>query len=86
LHTCDSCAGQLVTREDDTPEALTTRIEDYRRDIDPVLELLRRKAPVFVVDASRDPDTVQDEIRTRLGLRSPHAPGGGPAGPGGQDG
>lgn len=70
---------RTVTREDDTPEALTTRLRDYRRDIAPVLELLRRKAPVFVVDASRDPDTVQDEIRTRLGLRSPQTPGDGSA-------
>jgi adenylate kinase family enzyme len=49
-----------VTREDDTPEALTTRIHDHRRDIDPVLELLRRKAPVFRVDASRDPEVHAD--------------------------
>jgi adenylate kinase len=78
--TCDSCAGRLVARDDDTSEALTTRIQNYRRNIGPVLELLRRKAPVFVIDASGDPDTVQAEIRTRLGLASPPAPGEGNAG------
>jgi adenylate kinase len=79
--TCDSCDGRLVTRDDDTPEALTARLHDYRGNIDPVLELLSRKAPVFVIDASRDPDKVQEEIRTRLGLRSPHPSGHGSVGP-----
>jgi adenylate kinase len=78
--TCDSCDGPLVARDDDTPEALTARIHDYRRNIGPVLELLRRKAPVFVIDASGDPDTVQAEIRTRLGLVSPRSSDGGTAG------
>lgn len=65
---CDSCGGRLEARKDDTPEALTARINDHRKSIAPLLDRLRRKAPVFVVDASRDPDTVQEEIRMRLGL------------------
>jgi adenylate kinase len=68
---CDSCGGLLETREDDTPEVLTARIEDHRESIAALLDRLRRKAPVFVVDASRDPDTVQEEIRILLGL-PPH--------------
>ncbi|WP_285619454.1 adenylate kinase family protein [Actinoallomurus iriomotensis] len=67
---CDSCGGRLETREDDTPEALTARIEDHRESIAALLDRLRRKVPVFVVDASRDPDTVQEEIRMLLGLPS----------------
>ncbi|GII62823.1 hypothetical protein Skr01_29080 [Sphaerisporangium krabiense] len=67
---CDSCGGRLEAREVDTPEALTARIDDHRESIAALLDRLRRKAPVFVVDASRDPDTVQEEIRTLLGLPS----------------
>jgi hypothetical protein len=51
-------------------------IHDHCEDIGPVLELLRRKAPVFVVDASRDPDAVQREIRALLGLPAPDGPTG----------
>lgn len=65
---CDVCDGRLVTREDDTAEALTARIRDYRKDIEPVLELLGRKTRVFMVDASRDPGSVQAQIRACLGL------------------
>lgn len=77
---CDVCADSLVTREDDTPEALITRLFDYHKDIDVVLELLGRKARVFMIDVSRDPGTVQAEIRSRLGLPSPPSPDGGSAG------
>jgi adenylate kinase len=76
---CDGCDGQLMTREDDTPEALTTRMRELHKGIDPALDLLRRRASVFVVDASRDPDPVQQEIRAHLGLLSPHTPGDGSA-------
>ncbi|MCO6011078.1 nucleoside monophosphate kinase [Actinoallomurus purpureus] len=69
---CDVCGGELVTREDDTPEALAARLHDYHGKIDPVLELFRRKEFVFTADARRDPDTVQREIRERLGLDGRH--------------
>jgi adenylate kinase len=64
----DRVLSRLGTREDDTPEALTERLRDHRGNTDPALESLRRRTSVFVIDASRDPDTVQRDIRTRLGL------------------
>jgi adenylate kinase len=79
---CDVCDGKLVTREDDTPEVLAARLDDYHDTMGPVLELFRRRTHVFMIDASRDPETVQHEIRARLGLASPGDPGDGPADPG----
>src|SRR5262249_41014927 len=65
---CDSCGGDLVTREDDTEEALVVRLRDYHSKTDPVLELFRRKEYVITVDARAEKDDVQKEIRTGLGL------------------
>ncbi len=65
---CDVCGGELVAREDDTQEALAARLRDYREKTDPVLDLFRRKEYVVTVDASPDAATVQQAIRTRLGL------------------
>jgi adenylate kinase len=65
---CDSCGGDLVTREDDTEEALAVRLRDYHSKTDPVLELFRRKEYVVTVDARSAKDVVQQEIRNRLGL------------------
>ena len=65
---CDVCGGELVTREDDTEEALAARLRDYHEKTDPVLDLFRRKECVFTVDATPDKVSVQQEIRKRLGL------------------
>jgi adenylate kinase len=65
---CDVCGGGLVSREDDTPQALTARLRDYHEKTNPVLELFARKEFVFTVDARPDKADVQQEIRTRLGL------------------
>ncbi len=67
---CDVCGGQLVSREDDTEEALANRLRDYYTKTNPVLELFRRKEFVVTVDARPDKQTVQKEIRDQLGLLS----------------
>jgi adenylate kinase len=74
---CDVCGGTLVTREDDTEEALAVRLRDYHEKTDPVLELFRRKEYVLTVDARPGKDEVQREIRKRLGLPTEPEPGTG---------
>jgi adenylate kinase len=65
---CDACGGELVTREDDTEEAVATRLREYHGKTDPVLEIFRRKERVVVVDARPDAVAVQQAIRRALGL------------------
>jgi adenylate kinase len=65
---CDVCGGTLVTREDDTPEALEVRIRDYHEKTGPVLDLFRRKEYVVTVDATRSRDEVFQDITQRLRL------------------
>ena len=65
---CDVCGGTLVTREDDTPEALEVRIRDYHQKTGPVLDLFRRKEYVVTVDATRSRDEVFQDITHQLGL------------------
>src|SRR5437763_7330588 len=71
---CDVCGGTLVTREDDTEEALAVRLREYHEKTDPVLELFARKEYVVTVDARLAKDEVQRQIRKLLGL-----PAGAPA-------
>ena len=63
---CDSCGGELVTREDDTEEALAVRLRDYHEKTNPVIELFRRKEYVLMVDARPAPEAVQEQIRKSL--------------------
>ena len=65
---CDACGGTLITREDDTEEALAVRLRDYHEKTDPVLALFRRKEYVVVIEATPDKEMVQQLIRERLGL------------------
>jgi adenylate kinase len=65
---CDVCGGELVTREDDTEEALAVRLRTYHEKTNPVLDLFRRKEYVITVDARPAPEIVQAEIRQKLGL------------------
>ncbi|MEU6715599.1 nucleoside monophosphate kinase [Nonomuraea sp. NPDC046802] len=65
---CDVCGGELVTRADDTPDALARRLRDYHTKIDPVVELFRRKEYVTSVDARAGKVAVQQTIRARLNL------------------
>jgi adenylate kinase len=70
---CDVCGGELVTREDDTEEALAVRLRDYHEKTNPVLDIFRRKEYVVTVDARPDREEIQQAIRKRLGL-PPHVP------------
>ena len=70
---CDSCGGQLTTREDDNEQALAVRLKDYHEKTNPVLDLFRGKEYVITVDARPGPNAVQQEIRRKLGL--PPLPG-----------
>jgi len=65
---CDACAGELVTREDDTEEALAVRLREYHEKTDPVLDIFRRKEYVVTVDTRPPKEQVQQTIRARLGL------------------
>jgi len=65
---CDNCGGRLVTRDDDTPDAIRTRLGEYREKTRPILDLLREKELIVTVDGTPAPDVVQAEIRRKLGL------------------
>lgn len=68
---CDVCGGGLVTREDDTEEALAERLRQYHAKTDPILELFGRKEYVVTVDARPGIDEVQRTLRERLRLPMP---------------
>ncbi len=72
---CDVCGGELVSREDDTEEALAARLRDYHSKTNPVLDIFRRKEFVFTVDAKPERTAVQQAIRKQLRL-PPYQPSG----------
>jgi adenylate kinase len=65
---CEVCGHELITRPDDTPEALDARLRDYNEKTRPVLELFRRKEYVHDIDARPPVAEVQSAIRSALHL------------------
>jgi adenylate kinase len=65
---CDVCGGVLVTRADDTEEALANRLRDYHTRTDPAIDLFRRKEVVVSVDARPSREEVHRAIRAALDL------------------
>ena len=65
---CDVCGGNLITREDDTEEALVVRLREYHDKTDPVLDLFRRKEYVAAIDATATREEIQQAIRDKFAL------------------
>lgn len=65
---CGVCGGTLVTRDDDTEEALKKRLHDFATQTRPALNLFERKQLVLHVDGQGTPEQVQAAIRDGLGL------------------
>lgn len=65
---CDVCGGNLVQRADDTIEAVRGRLQDYRQQTEPVLDLFRRKELVLEVDGSLAANEVQEHILQQLSV------------------
>ncbi len=65
---CDVCGGELITRPDDTAEALSRRLADYHEKTAPVIELFEHKEFVVRIDATGTRDEVFTDIAGALGL------------------
>lgn len=66
--TCDVCGGKLIMRSDDNEEAIRSRLRDYRTKTEPILKLFRQKELVIEVSGALPSETIQAEIREKLGL------------------
>ena len=77
---CDKDGGDVVQREDDTPEAVTKRLELYEKDTRPLLDFYDGLGLLVTVDGVGDPDHVFDrlvdgvEAVRQLRLSSPSVP------------
>lgn len=59
---CDIDGAPLKHRDDDTPEAITKRVGEYKRETLPLLDIYRQRGLVHTLDAMQDMDTVAREM------------------------
>jgi len=60
--TCDKDGGEVVQREDDTPEAVTKRLELYEKATRPLLDYYAGLGLLVTIDGVGDPDEVFSRI------------------------
>jgi adenylate kinase len=65
---CDACGMKLVQREDDRPERIKSRLEEYNRTIQPILDEYRNRGILIEIDASPSIEEIHKEIITKLNL------------------
>lgn len=65
---CDTCGMRLIQREDDKPERIKSRLEEYNRTIQPILDEYRNRGILIEIDASPSIEEIQKEIITKLNL------------------
>jgi adenylate kinase len=63
---CDICGGQLVVRDDDKPDVVRHRLEQYHSKTEPLVSYYEGKGILRRVDGDHPPEEVTDRIRALL--------------------
>jgi len=63
---CNDCGGDLYRREDDHPEAVETRIEEYDTQTAPVIDHYGASGDLVRIDGEAPPEEVWQRIRAAI--------------------
>jgi adenylate kinase len=56
--TCDRCGGAVVQRDDDTEEAVRSRLADYQKQTAPLIDWFAQRGALITVDGTDTPENV----------------------------
>jgi adenylate kinase len=59
---CDICCGTLMSRGDDNAEALRRRLETYRAEVQPVLDIYGEAGRLITIDGNEAPEDVFESL------------------------
>jgi len=66
---CDKEGATLVRREDDNPESIKKRLEDFHKDNNEIIEAYEKRGILIKIDASRSIEEIYSELLQKLGLK-----------------
>ncbi|MCK9368715.1 nucleoside monophosphate kinase [Candidatus Dojkabacteria bacterium] len=66
---CDFCGTKLIERDDDKPEKITKRLEEYNRTLGPILEEYRKRGILVEIDAAPGIEEIHTQVVKALGLK-----------------
>jgi adenylate kinase len=64
--TCDVCGGDVVQRDDDTEDAVATRLEVYARQTVPIIDFYEKLGKLVVVDGVGEGPEVQERLTKEI--------------------
>lgn len=64
---CDNCGGELVTRADDKPETVKSRLETYHVQTEPLIEFYRAKGMLRTAQGQEEIKDTTREVLKALG-------------------
>lgn len=67
-HTCDECGGPLHARDDDNERAVRSRLQDFHRKTEPILDIFKSRGLLVNVNGLQTVERVHDETLLELGL------------------
>lgn len=59
---CDDCGTDLIIRDDETPQAITKRLENYQKETAPMVEYYKREGKVVEINGEQKPQDVFSDI------------------------
>jgi adenylate kinase len=66
---CDKCGGNLFQRDDDKPDAIKSRMQEYEKTIKPIREAYEKRKIWIDIDASPSIEEIHKIVCERLGLK-----------------
>ena len=63
---CDIDGSKLITRDDDNPETIRNRLDQYHEKTEPLVGYYDQRSVLRRLDGEKDPDEVAEEIRRTL--------------------
>jgi adenylate kinase len=66
LDACTEAGGELIQREDDNEETISNRLDVYRTQTEPLIELYRNRGKLKVIDAAGNIDVVYERFVSAL--------------------
>jgi adenylate kinase len=67
--TCENCGGDVVQRDDDTPDAINRRLDLYETQTQPLIDYYGSSGRLVTVDGLGSPDEVFDRLTKAIEQR-----------------
>ncbi len=62
LKKCDKCGGKLIIRADDKPKAIKKRLEEFKKEVIPVINYYKKQGKLIEINGERSIETIFQDI------------------------